>query len=1642
MPTYNNHENNKHLVVTNEELLKNQKQELLKRLRKGEHIYVFFDTETTGTEPFPKRKEDGSLELRDRVIEVGMIFYGINNEGKLAPIIAENAPIVFHEYINPAKEDQKDLLRFQSRSDSHPDAEKVHGISTGFLNGTSALGGEKLPKPAPVFNDIRPYMDDILCFDELTDLDIKGKMIGIGHNSINFDNTFLNVEMERDDIQFNDTVETPRTFDTMISDSKDTMHMMQELWTRDELKALNDPDDSFNVQTAFGDFMKPGYSMSYLAYILKVKEEGRENFHGALLDAEILANCFLKLIEHPKYLMAPNKLPIPAPVHDFLNNKISKEYNIDQIQHGVNLGGTENKVLTMIQTDASLQEGTGTVGEYINEAVLANLKELAMIDTGSMMNFVPFYEQCKKNDIKPIVGVTLKLESIYDVLNYIDVSKKNKSYNVVNEVTEKLFTELGLNYNGLDNFLIDNNIASMVEVTEYFESVGALFEKIRDKKADSAIKKDEASIKTKLIALLKVPSLEFNEKSVKDINKANKTLIREFVSQSDGYVPVAPFVRSKYYTDITLLAKSDEGLQSLRYLITETQNTGKYFLKDGKGLAKGEYALTNIDIFNNPKFTKDLTVLIGDSGDVLGRSLKARDEISALKIIKEFESKFENIVFDINSKMSKSDDRMQRGEAVYIGMLNNILSKVENPSVIATHHASFAKEENYGAHLNKSSILLDYKVDSLMAKPNRYPGQCIQTIEDLSAIFKNNEHLMKNSSKIIDGMEIAPELHNPKLPIFPTPNGEDQNEYFLSQVKEGFNRIVEIAFKNYADENEILESNIEKEREVFYKKYEERLQYEIDIIIDMDFPGYFLIKQDMIEFCKKSGIPVGAGRGSAAGSLVVYSLGITAIDPIEHGLIFERFLNPERVEMPDIDTDITGDDREKVLHYLADKYSQYGDGASSAAYIITKGTFSAKSTIKAIGKTKKMPIQWQDKLSAMISHTPGITIEESLDENEKLQNRYQSEAMTRAVLDEAMELEKVHRQKSTGKHAGGVVVGNLVSIAPIEYDRGIPVVQYDKYNIEAAGAVKFDLLGLGTLAVVQLAVKNVLANYGQKELDKYGIKVEGEYINFGELTYKNKKAYDLMKEANTSNVFQIESSGMKDLLLKTKPKNMEEVAALLALFRPGPLESGMVDQYIKAKADPNNISYDAEVLKPILEPTYGAILYQEQVMKIANDMAGYSLGGADKLRKAMGKKKPEEMEKQRGIFLEGSVKNGHDEELAGMVFDKMEKFAGYGFNKSHAVAYADLTYKTALLKANFPKEFMAAVLTCDANGNDSVTKINKSIASARDVGVRVTPPDVNVSELNFVTSGDVISYGLSGIKGASFDGLIENREKDGKFKNMVDMLVRLNAKSVSKSIMESLIQSGALDRLPLSCKPSISNMSQLDTPLVKRAAKRAMLMEEYNTLKDLLSSDKKRKEFNPETLEVNYKPAFNRVVKDKTASVKEMLKNENENLSSYVTGHPLDIGGMRDKLKDPRAYPVLSDLSSVEDYEEYKEGEEIKIAGIIKNGAFDLVGAGGGGYSKITLDDGTSDLQLFLFSGHTEIINDELKSKLGRKLQDGDIISIMAKFARREDKRSGKEKMNMNIDFIEFPEHPELGCIQVNSYAKPYRRKSNNQYQP
>jgi DNA polymerase-3 subunit alpha len=1599
-----NHEHNKKLIITDELTLIKHKKVLLEKLKKGDNVYVFFDTETTGTEPRPKKDDHGNMTPRDRIIEVAFIACEEDQNGILAPVMVDNEPVVFQEYINPSREDAKLIKNFQSRTDNNPDAEKVHGISFDFLNGKGTLAGKHLPKPAPTFNEIRPFMDDFLCLNELAE--VEGKMICIGHNAINFDAIFLSMEMERDDLVFNEDIPFPRSFESMISNVKDTMVMMKELWKRDELAQYS---EGFDVIDAFGRPMKAGFSMSYLAHMMNVKETGRAEFHGALLDSQILMDVFQKFMVHPKYTRAVNKLPIKKGASAFLSNKLEAEYKIAPF--GDEIVAQENaEPIYIIQTDASLQEGTGRVKEYVARAQELGIKNLLMSDVCSLMEFVPFYESCIENDITPIIATTFKYESLADTFVYLQRNKERNTLNTNGQGIEPaliaMFNDLNISdVNNLDTFFKSTKFENLLAIDELVGALQDSHDKTEKHATADAQNKAKTAVQTKLFAIADQlqPDTYKNAKAIEmSVVEKGLTAIGDI---KDRHV----YDRKSDHADLTLIANNDDGMLSLRKLITVTQRDGQYFLKTGKTRAKGEYPLLSTTMLS--EYANNVSALIGDFNDVVGRSLKLKINAVAsfsYMMLRDILGQ-ENIYIDVNAKMMKEPANFQRGEKLYLEFLSTF-SNHYKIKPIATHHVSFSEAKDYKTHLNKSAVLLDQKVEGLVVRPNRFAAQYLIDPEDIDTLFSLNGELLNNSQSFIKSININPVLNQPALPDFPTPKGVSQVQHLRNETMVGFEKRVSMAYKKLESTSEAMDD--------FRTRYLERLEFELKIIEDMGFSGYFLIVQDAINFCHENGIPIGAGRGSAAGSLVVYSLGITDIDPIEFGLIFERFLNPERKEMPDIDTDLTGDDRERLLNYQLEKYAQYGDGFAAAAYIVTKSTFSAKSTIQSLGKTKNMSLQWQYGLSDLISDEPGTTLSDELKNNEKLEYRYNHEPKTKEVIDEALELEKEKgRQKTTGVHAGGIVIGNLVGVAPIMYQKGKPIIQYDKDNVEAAGGVKFDWLGLNTLAKLDLAVRLVHQYQGADALARFNITIDGKRVNTSAIRYTDSKTYDLLCKAQTTNVFQVESQLFKDLIVRIRPRSMEEIAALVALGRPGPLESGMDNIYAECKFNPEKIKYDHPLLEPILSPTYGAILYQEQVMEIAKSLALYTMGGADKLRKAMGKKKPEEMAKQREIFMDGCSKNNIDKNLAEKIFDNMEKFAGYGFNKSHAVSYGDLTYKTALLKTHFPTEFMSAILSLDSLASSkSSEKISKDVAASRELGITIIAPDINASKVNYTPQGDSILYGLSGIKGASFDKMVIEVEKNGSFSNLEDVISRTTA---SKSLL-LLIHAGAMDKMGL-CRPLDPELLEnIESKHLKIAIKRELLVAEFDILRDVMSNASKKKKYMALTADekpaIDYQAVIRQCAANEKKTVTRMLNEENAVLSAYITAHPMEISGVKEMLSLPHVYPSLTPLSQFDNDDMKQDGKEARIAGFVAMSELDLISAAGNKWGKLTLDDGTSSTEMIFYASHIELIQEGFKKATGRPFGDGDIISLVGRFKDTENKKTGSMEMKFHLDKLEVPE--------------------------
>ncbi len=700
------------------------------------------------------------------------------------------------------------------------------------------------------------------------------------------------------------------------------------------------------------------------------------------------------------------------------------------------------------------------------------------------------------------------------------------------------------------------------------------------------------------------------------------------------------------------------------------------------------------------------------------------------------------------------------------------LAESQGLPVVATNEVCFVDQEGFEAHEIRVAIHDGYTLDDVR-RPKKYSDQqYLRSAQEMIELFSDIPEAIENTVEIAKRCNVTVRLNEYFLPQFPT-GGMTTADFLVKRSQEGLEERLEFLFPD------------EAERQAKRPPYDERLDIELGVINQMGFPGYFLIVMEFIQWSKDNEIPVGPGRGSGAGSLVAYALKITDLDPLEFDLLFERFLNPERVSMPDFDVDFCMDRRDEVIEHVAELY-----GRQAVSQIITFGTMAAKAVVRDVGRVLGHPYGFVDRISKLIPPDPGMTLGKAFEAEPRLPELYHVDEEVKDLIDMARILEGVTR--NAGKHAGGVVIAptTITDFAPLYCDDEgkFPVTQFDKNDVETAGLVKFDFLGLRTLTIIQWAIDMIAEGHGKK-------------IDITSIPLEDSKSFRSLQAAETTAVFQLESRGMKELIKRLKPDCFEDIIALVALFRPGPLQSGMVDNFIDRKHGREAISYpDAEYqhecLQEILEPTYGIILYQEQVMQIAQEMAGYSLGSADLLRRAMGKKKPEEMAKQRTFFAEGAEKNNIDADLAMKIFDLVEKFAGYGFNKSHSAAYALVSYQTLWLKVHYPAEFMAAVMSADMDNTDKIVTLVDEVQRMK---LEILPPDLNTGKHKFtVDEQGRIVYGIGAIKGVGegpIEAIIEARENHGKFTDLFDFCAKVDLKRVNKRVLEKLVLAGALDNL-------------------------------------------------------------------------------------------------------------------------------------------------------------------------------------------------------------------------------------------------------
>jgi len=721
------------------------------------------------------------------------------------------------------------------------------------------------------------------------------------------------------------------------------------------------------------------------------------------------------------------------------------------------------------------------------------------------------------------------------------------------------------------------------------------------------------------------------------------------------------------------------------------------------------------------------------------------------------------------------------GDEAYVQAAVHLAQRTGIP-VVATHPVQFLTATDFRAHEVRVCIADGEQLGNPRRVRRFTEAQYLLSSADMAQRFADLPAALQNTVEIARRCNLTLTLGQPRLPDFPTPEGVTLDDYLVKLAREGLDRRMPQCFADA------------RARAAQFPKYQQRLQTECEIIIKMGFAGYFLIVADFINWAKNNDVPVGPGRGSGAGSLVAYALGITDLDPLRYDLLFERFLNPERVSMPDFDIDFCQDKRERVIDYVKQKY-----GKAAVSQIVTFGTLGAKAVVRDVGRVLDLPYSLCDGLSKLIPFNPTDpwTLARALEHEPAFKARYEQEEDVHALIDLAQPLEGLTR--NVGMHAGGVLIapGKLTDFCPLHCQPGVDVnavSQFDKDDVEAVGLVKFDFLGLRNLTILDRAVRYVReANPQKRDFDLMALPLD------------DGEAYRILCEGNTTAVFQLESRGMRELLKSLKPNTFDDIIAVLALYRPGPLESGMVVDFVNRKHGRAQVDYFHPDLEPVLKSTYGVIVYQEQVMLIAQIIGNYSLGSADELRRAMGKKKPEEMAQQRAIFEAGARAKGYDPKLAVNLFDLMEKFAGYGFNKSHSAAYALIAYQTAWLKAHHPAEFLAATLSSDMDDTDKVQVFWKD---ALDNGLTVLAPDVNTSGYRFAPVADAytrqglpprtMAYGLGAVKGtgqAAIEEILRARESGGPFVSLFDFCRRIDRHSVNRRSIEALIRAGAFDRI-------------------------------------------------------------------------------------------------------------------------------------------------------------------------------------------------------------------------------------------------------
>ncbi|HET6630327.1 MAG TPA: DNA polymerase III subunit alpha [Woeseiaceae bacterium] len=965
---------------------------------------------------------------------------------------------------------------------------------------------------------------------------------------------------------------------------------------------------------------------------------------------------------------------------------------------------------------------------------------------------------------------------------------------------------------------------------------------------------------------------------------------------------------------LVLLCQNRGGYRNLSCLVTRSYLEGQ---QRGVPMVQREW----LQAVN----CEGLIALSGAHGDV-GRALvKGHGEVAAAHL-RYWQAVFDGRFYLELTRAGRGYDEEHLQQAL-------TLADERGVPVVATNDVRFLNRDDFDVHEARVCIQQGRSLADT-DRPREYSReQYLKDTAAMRALFSDVPEALENAALIARRCNLDLKLGQTFLPAFPVPQGRTTEEYLQAEAEAGLARV----FARQSAKPPIEAG----ERALPYRR---RLEEELAVICEMGFAGYFLIVADFIRWAREQKIPVGPGRGSGAGSLVAYVLGITDLDPLEHDLLFERFLNPERVSMPDFDIDFCMEGRDRVIEYVAERY-----GRDRVSQIITCGTMAAKAVIRDAGRVLGQPYGFVDRIAKQVPFEVGITLDKAMENEPELAAMYRDDEEVRSIIDLARSLEGLVR--NAGKHAGGVVIAPapLTEFTPLYCEEGGAhvVTQLDKDDVEAAGLVKFDFLGLKTLTIIDWAVKIVNAQQPDSPLDITAIPMQDE------------KTFELLRDCtsapplpNTRGVFQLESNGMRDLVKRLKPDCFDDLVALVALFRPGPLQSGMVDDFVTRKHDLNQaeIDYLHPDLEPVLKPTYGVILYQEQVMQIAQVLAGYTLGSADLLRRAMGKKKPEEMAKQREVFVTGACERGVSERTATRIFDLMEKFAGYGFNKSHSAAYALLAYQTAYLKAHYPAAFTAAGMSADLDNTDRLVLLKDDCRGLR---LTLEPPSINRSGYAFgVPDPKTILYGLGAIKGVgrgAVEAIVAERERGGAFASLDELCRRVDAEKVNRRALEAMIKAGAFDEFGRSRRALMERLPQALKRAEQQARAAAAGQDDLFGLLEPVAAEPAAAVPLPEPP----------VPELQEWSDRERLAHEKDALGLYLTGHPFDA-----VRNDARHFvdAKLADLASEPPPPSSGERQfaqprrEVTVAGLV----MDVRKRGN--RVTVTLDDDSGRLEVSLFN--------------------------------------------------------------------------------